>query len=172
MYSSGASRDGTASCARTLATTSVAAGPGSVTGTPTGPLTRSVTRGSGPDRVEGSRYLASDGMNPLARHMFELVEPIGVIPYSADEPNEAMFALGFTNYWDTYSAGRAAPPGASVPADVVQELRKDPPPPFAPTGRARRRDEGARSRRPAGGFTPAGRVCKQRVEALTDDLAI
>ena len=30
----------------------------------------------------------------MARRMFELVEPIGVIPYSADEPNEAMFALG------------------------------------------------------------------------------
>jgi hypothetical protein len=28
--------------------------------------------------------------------------------YSAGEPNEAMFALGFTNYWDTYFAGRAA----------------------------------------------------------------
>ena len=41
-------------------------------------------------------------MNSVARRMFELVEPIGVIPYSAGEPNEAMFALGFTNYWDTY----------------------------------------------------------------------
>ena len=61
-------------------------------------------------------------MNPLARRMFELVEPIGVIPYSADEPNEAMFALGFTNYWDTYFAGRVAPLGASVPADVVHAL--------------------------------------------------
>jgi hypothetical protein len=50
-------------------------------------------------------------MNSMARRMFELVEPIGVIPYSADEPNEAMFALGFTNYWDTYFAGRAAPLG-------------------------------------------------------------
>ena len=50
-------------------------------------------------------------MNPMARRMFELVEPIGVIPYSADEPNEAMFALGFTDYWDTYFAGRAAPLG-------------------------------------------------------------
>ena len=50
-------------------------------------------------------------MNSLARRMFELVEPIGVIPDSADEPNEAMFALGFTNYWDTYFAGRAAPLG-------------------------------------------------------------
>lgn len=56
-----------------------------------------------------------------ARRMFELVEPIGAIPYSADEPNEAMFALGFTNYWDTYFAGRAAPLGL-VPAEVVDAL--------------------------------------------------
>ena len=54
--------------------------------------------------------------------MFELTEPIGVIPYSADEPNDAMFALGFTNYWDTYFAGRAAPLGSSVPAEVVHAL--------------------------------------------------
>src|SRR5689334_17504617 len=60
-------------------------------------------------------------MNATARRMFELVEPIGVIPYSADEPNEAMFALGFTNYWDTYFAGRAAPLG-HVPAEVVDAL--------------------------------------------------
>jgi hypothetical protein len=60
-------------------------------------------------------------MNPMARRMFELVEPIGAIPYSADEPNETMFALGFTNYWDTYFAGRAAPLGR-VPAEVVDAL--------------------------------------------------
>src|SRR4051794_10308329 len=60
-------------------------------------------------------------MNLMARRMFELVEPIGVIPYSADEPNETMFALGFTNYWDTYFAGRAAPLGL-VPAEVVDAL--------------------------------------------------
>src|SRR3954462_4528377 len=60
-------------------------------------------------------------MNSMARRMFELVEPIGVIPYSADEPNETMFALGFTNYWDTYFAGRAAPLGV-VPAEVVDAL--------------------------------------------------
>src|SRR3954447_10230373 len=60
-------------------------------------------------------------MNSIARRMFELVEPIGVIPYSADEPNEAMFALGFTNYWDIYFAGRAAPLGR-VPAEVVDAL--------------------------------------------------
>src|ERR1700759_330234 len=60
-------------------------------------------------------------MNSMARRMFELVEPIGAIPYAADEPNEAMFALGFTNYWDTYFAGRAAPLGL-VPAEVVDAL--------------------------------------------------
>src|SRR5512139_2360395 len=60
-------------------------------------------------------------MNQLARRMFELVEPIGVIPYSADEPNEAMFALGFTSYWDTYFAGRAAPLGLTT-AEVVHAL--------------------------------------------------
>jgi hypothetical protein len=60
-------------------------------------------------------------MNSMARRMFELVEPIGVIPYSADDPNETMFALGFTNYWDTYFAGRAAPLGR-VPAEVVDAL--------------------------------------------------
>ena len=60
-------------------------------------------------------------MTSTARRMFELVEPIGVIPYSADDPNEAMFALGFTDYWDTYFAGRAAPLGI-VPAEVVDAL--------------------------------------------------
>lgn len=60
-------------------------------------------------------------MSSVARRMFELVEPIGVIPYTADEPNETMFALGFTSYWDTYFAGRAAPLGL-VPAEVVDAL--------------------------------------------------
>jgi hypothetical protein len=60
-------------------------------------------------------------MTATARRMFELVEPIGVIPYAADEPNEALFALGFTDYWDIYFAGRAAPLGI-VPAEVVDAL--------------------------------------------------
>src|SRR3954469_14125569 len=60
-------------------------------------------------------------MNSIARRMFELVGPIGVISYSADEPNEAMCALGLTNNWDTYFAGRAAPLGL-VPAEVVDAL--------------------------------------------------
>src|SRR3954468_15790148 len=57
----------------------------------------------------------------MARRMFELVEPIGAIPYAADEPNEAMFALGFSDYWDTYFAGRAAPLGLAT-AEVVDAL--------------------------------------------------
>ena len=65
--------------------------------------------------------MEDQAMKSIARRMFELVEPIGAIPYSTDEPNEAMFALGFTNYWDTYFAGRAAPLGI-VPAEVVDAL--------------------------------------------------
>ena len=61
-------------------------------------------------------------MSQLARRMFDLVEPIGASPVSADEPNEALFALGVTDYWDTYFAGRAAPLGSSVPAEVVHAL--------------------------------------------------
>jgi hypothetical protein len=60
-------------------------------------------------------------MNSMPRRMFELVEPIGVIPYATEEPNEAMFALGFTNYWDTYFAGRAAPLGLAS-AEVVDAV--------------------------------------------------
>jgi hypothetical protein len=81
------------------------------------------TRPTDRERPYGASGLQQEGstMNSMARRMFELVEPIGVIPYSADEPNEAMFALGFTNYWDTYFAGRAAPLGL-VPAEVVDAL--------------------------------------------------
>src|SRR3954465_11511466 len=60
-------------------------------------------------------------MKRVARGMFGLGEPIGVIPYSADEPNEALFALGFTDYWDTYFAGRAAPLG-HAPSEGVDAL--------------------------------------------------
>jgi len=42
-------------------------------------------------------------MNSMARRMFELVEPIGVIPYSADEPNEADVRPGVHQLLDTYS---------------------------------------------------------------------
>ncbi len=58
----------------------------------------------------------------LARRMFELVEPIGVLPYRVEEPNEELQALGCRNYWDGYFAGRAAPLGRDVPASVVDAI--------------------------------------------------
>jgi hypothetical protein len=55
---------------------------------------------------------------PVARRMFELTEPISLVNFMSSEPNDAMAALGFTNYWDGYFAGRSAPLGR-VPAEVV-----------------------------------------------------
>lgn len=60
-------------------------------------------------------------MNSMARRMFELIEPIGLIPYVSEPANQDLFELGFTNYWDVYFAGRAAPLGL-VPAEVVDAL--------------------------------------------------
>src|SRR6476469_6343060 len=54
----------------------------------------------------------------VARRMFDLTEPIALVNFFADEPNEAMAALGFTTYWDGYFAGRSGPLGR-VPAEVV-----------------------------------------------------
>jgi hypothetical protein len=56
---------------------------------------------------------------PVARRMYELIEPICLVNFFADEPNEAMAGLGLRGYWDGYFAGRAAPLGRA-PAEVVQ----------------------------------------------------
>ncbi len=53
-----------------------------------------------------------------ARRMFELLEPICLVTYLADESNEELAALGHPTYWDGYFASRAAPLGR-VPAQVV-----------------------------------------------------
>jgi hypothetical protein len=57
----------------------------------------------------------------LARRLFELTEPIALVPYAAPEPTAEVMALGYRNYWDTYFAGRAAPLGR-CPAEVVHAL--------------------------------------------------
>ncbi len=57
-------------------------------------------------------------MPSTARHMFELLEPICLVTYFADESNEELAALGHRTYWDGYFAARAAPLGR-VPAQVV-----------------------------------------------------
>ncbi len=53
-----------------------------------------------------------------ARRMFDLLEPICLVTFFADECNEEMAALGHRTYWDGYFASRAAPLGR-VPAQVV-----------------------------------------------------
>jgi hypothetical protein len=103
-------------------------------------------------------------MNPMARRMFELVEPIGVIPYSADEPNEAMFALGFTNYWDTYFAGRAAPLGLA-PAEVVDALFYN----FAPGEVARHIPKVWRTTTPEAAIAARERGCVKALRRILGD---
>jgi hypothetical protein len=55
---------------------------------------------------------------PVARRLFDLTEPISLVNFFSEEPNEAMAALGLRTYWDGYFAGRAAPLGR-VPAEVI-----------------------------------------------------
>jgi hypothetical protein len=50
--------------------------------------------------------------------MHELLEPICLVTFFADECNEELAALGHRTYWDGYFASRAAPLGR-VPAEVV-----------------------------------------------------
>ncbi|MFF7904969.1 MarR family transcriptional regulator [Streptomyces sp. NPDC007914] len=57
-------------------------------------------------------------MTHIARRMYELLEPICLVTYFADECNEELAALGHRTYWDGYFASRAAPLGR-VPAEVV-----------------------------------------------------
>ncbi|MEV7045232.1 MarR family transcriptional regulator [Amycolatopsis sp. NPDC051061] len=59
---------------------------------------------------------------PVARRMYDLVEPIGLVPYFADESDEALMALGLRNQWDAYFAGRAAPLGRTAPAELVHAV--------------------------------------------------
>src|ERR1700759_2254000 len=52
------------------------------------------------------------------RRMFELLEPICLVTFMADECNQELAALGHQTYWDGYFASRAAPLGR-VPSQVV-----------------------------------------------------
>ncbi|GAB3435643.1 SCO6745 family protein [Actinophytocola sediminis] len=59
---------------------------------------------------------------PVARRMYDLVEPIGLVPYLAGGADDDLMALGLRNQWDAYFAGRAAPFGRSTPAEVVHAV--------------------------------------------------
>ena len=58
----------------------------------------------------------------IARRLFQLVEPVAVVTYMAEEPTAAVMALGPLTMWDAYFAGRAAPLGRTTPAPVVHAL--------------------------------------------------
>lgn len=76
-------------------------------------------------RHEGAAEIAGDEMShpePVARRMYDLIEPIGVVPYLADGSDDALMSLGLRNQWDAYFAGRAAPFGRSVPAEVIHAV--------------------------------------------------
>jgi hypothetical protein len=60
-------------------------------------------------------------MEPVARRLHRLLEPIHLVTYFSPEPDDALMALGFRNSWDCYFAGRAAPLGR-VPAEVVHAI--------------------------------------------------
>ena len=60
-------------------------------------------------------------MEHAARRLSRLVEPIHLVTYFADEPDDALMALGLRNTWDAYFAGRAAPRGRA-PAEVVHAV--------------------------------------------------
>src|ERR1044072_8326549 len=51
--------------------------------------------------------------------MYDLIEPIGLVSCFAEEPDEALMALGLRNPWDAYFAGRPAPSGLWGPAWAV-----------------------------------------------------
>ena len=58
----------------------------------------------------------------MARRLYELIEPVALVTYMADEPTEAVMGLGLPTMWDAYFAGRAAPLGRDAPASVVHAL--------------------------------------------------
>lgn len=59
---------------------------------------------------------------PSARRMFELFEPVHLVTYMTEEPDQELAALGLHGYWDGYFASRAAALGAGCPAAVVDAV--------------------------------------------------
>ncbi len=60
--------------------------------------------------------------DPVARRLYQLVEPVAVVTYLEPEATRAVMALGALSGWDAYFAGRAAPLGRDTPAAVVDAL--------------------------------------------------
>ena len=95
----------------------------------------------------------------VARRLFQLVEPVALVTYMADEPTQAVMALGLRNMWGAYFAGRAAPLGREAPRPPTQHANRALSPHCGGLVGA------------DGWLTAAGRQTKERVETLTDELA-
>ncbi|RSN20816.1 hypothetical protein DMC63_11170 [Streptomyces sp. WAC 05977] len=104
---------------------------------------------------------------PVARRMYDLVEPIGLIPYFADESDEALIALGLRNQWDAYFAGRAAPFGRSVPAEVIHAIFYN----FAPGEVARHLPKVWELTTPEAALAARERGCVAGMRRILGDLA-
>lgn len=104
---------------------------------------------------------------PVARRMYDLVEPIGLIPYFADESDEALIALGLRNPWDAYFAGRAAPFGRSVPAEVIHAIFYN----FAPGEVARHLPKVWELTTPEAALAARERGCVAGMRRILGDLA-
>ncbi|RSM75275.1 hypothetical protein DL991_28140 [Amycolatopsis sp. WAC 01375] len=104
---------------------------------------------------------------PVARRMYDLVEPIGLVPYFADESDEALMALGLRNQWDAYFAGRAAPFGRSVPAEVIHAIFYN----FAPGEVARHLPKVWELTTPEAALAARERGCVAGIRRILGDLA-
>lgn len=60
-------------------------------------------------------------VGPVARHLWQLTEPIHAVVYFSPEPIAAMKAAGYRGYWMGYFAQRSAPLG-EVSAEVVHAI--------------------------------------------------
>lgn len=104
---------------------------------------------------------------PVARRMYELVEPVGLVPYLVDEADEALLALGLRNSWDAYFAGRAAPLGRGVPAEVVHAVFYN----FAPGEVARHIPRVWELTTPEAALAARERGCVAGIRRILGDLA-
>ncbi|WP_233620402.1 MarR family transcriptional regulator [Amycolatopsis sp. WAC 01416] len=104
---------------------------------------------------------------PVARRMYDLVEPIGLVPYFADESDEALMALGLRNQWDAYFSGRAAPFGRSVPAEVIHAIFYN----FAPGEVARHLPKVWELTTPEAALAARERGCVAGIRRILGDLA-
>ncbi|SDZ02242.1 hypothetical protein SAMN05421504_108299 [Amycolatopsis xylanica] len=104
---------------------------------------------------------------PVARRMFDLVEPIGLVPYLADGADDALMALGLRNQWDAYFAGRAAPFGPAAPAEVIHAIFYN----FAPGEVARHLPKVWDLTTPEAALEARERGCASAIRRILGDLA-